>query len=70
MITIPVLDALDNFMDAIGGDIIAYNETVSDEFRAAYWQMRHQIDAWRDHLQPPAIYPEPAPIEKCPHLYD
>lgn len=67
--TIDLLDALDSFMDAIrDSGIIASTE--SDELRNAYWDVRKQVDAWRDELQPPAIYPEPAPIENCPHPYD
>lgn len=67
--TIAVLDALDGFMDTVrdSGFIAA---TESEELCDAYWQVRKRVDALRDIIQPPAIYPEPAPIENCPHPYD
>lgn len=67
--TISHLDALDILMDAIRDSrIVSRAET--DDLRDSYWQVRSGIDAMREMIQPAAIYPEPAPVENCPHPYD
>lgn len=67
---VDLLDALDACMDTLRGYIVAHNESVSDELRAAYWQARQWIDAWRDEVQPLVVYPEPGPVLNCQHPYD
>ncbi|MCC6458035.1 MAG: hypothetical protein IT328_23980 [Caldilineaceae bacterium] len=69
MITVALLDALDNFLDVVRDSRIVATSG-SDELGDAYWQARKWVDAWRNYVQPPAIYPEPAPVENCPHPYD
>lgn len=61
--TLAELDALDNFMDSIRDYMAAHHDIVSATLRDAYWQLRQQIDAWRDLVQPAQ---ETAPAEDKP----
>jgi hypothetical protein len=63
-LTIPLLDALDEFMDVVRNYIATNIDTVSGELSDAYWQTRQQIDAWRKLLPP--VISEPEPINTIP----